>query len=350
MSRPPAGGSARPAGPASQSVSLKLGDPSRVGEARRLAMTFGSRVGLGESEQGNLSIAVTEIASNTVNHAGGGELLLRTLEDDGRAGVEALFVDSGVGIASLSEAFRDGYSTSGTMGTGLGAARRLVHELDLHSVPGAGTVVVLRQWKGGPVRRTGRLVVGSVCLPVAGEAESGDAWASLSSATRTLLLLVDGLGHGASAAEAATLAVSLFRANASRSAAEILALLHLGLRATRGAAVAIAEIDVARGAVDYAGIGNIAGRLLTSGGSRSMVSQNGIVGHQARPTQAFTYPWTGDTTLIMHSDGLKNQWKPEAYPGILRRDPALLAGLLYRDFARERDDSSVIVCRQAGAA
>ena len=81
MSRPLAGGSARPAGPASQSVSLKLGDPSRVGEARRLAMTFGSRAGLGESEQGNLSIAVTEIASNTVNHAGGGELLLRTLED-----------------------------------------------------------------------------------------------------------------------------------------------------------------------------------------------------------------------------------------------------------------------------
>ncbi len=350
MSLPLAGGSPRPGSAHSQSVSLRLGDASRVGEARRLAMTFGSRARLGESEQGNLSIAVTEIASNSVNHGGGGELLLRTLEEDGRAGVEALFVDSGAGITNLTEAFRDGFSTSGTMGTGLGAARRLVHEFDLHSIPGAGTVVVLRVWKGGPIRQNPRMMVGSVCLPVAGETESGDAWAVLSGGPRTLLLLADGLGHGASAAEAAQLAVTLFRANASRSAADILALIHLGLRPTRGAAVAIAEVDTARGAVDYAAIGNIAGRLLTVGGMRSLVSHNGIVGHQARPAQAFTYPWTADTMLVMHSDGLKNQWKAEAYPGILRRDPALLAGLLYRDFARERDDSSVVACRQVSTA
>ena len=216
--------------------------------------------------------------------------------------------------------------------------------------PHPGTAVVLRAWKGGPPRRGGRIVVGSVCLPVAGERESGDAWTVISGGTRTLLLAVDGLGHGAIAAEAANLAVTLFRANASRTAAEILALMHLGLQPTRGAAAAIAEIDTARGAVDYAAIGNIAGRLVTPAGTRSMVSHNGIVGHQARPAPAFSYPWTADTTLVMHSDGLKNQWKPESYPGILRRDPALLAGLLYRDFARERDDTSVIVCRQAGAA
>ena len=349
MSLRSAGGSPRAASPLSQSVALKLGDTSRVGEGRRLAMTFGTRAGLGESELGNLSIAVTEIATNTVIHGGGGELLLRTLEEEERTGVEALFIDSGPGIVNLTEAFRDGYSTSGTMGTGLGATRRLVHEFDLHSVPGAGTVVVLRVWKGGPPRNTGRMVLGSVCLPVTGETASGDAWASLSSANRTLILVVDGLGHGASAAEAANLAVTLFRANAARTAAEILALLHLGLRPTRGAAVAIAEIDTARGALDYAAAGNIAGRLLTPSGTRAMVSHNGIVGHQARPAPAFTYPWTADTTLVMHSDGLKNQWKPESFPGILRRDPALLAGLLYRDFARERDDSSVIVCRQGNA-
>ncbi len=271
MSQPFAGGSPRAPLPASQSLSLKLGDASRVGEGRRLAMSLGSRARLGESELGNLSIAVTEIATNVVNHGGGGELLLRALEDDGRTGVEALFFDAGAGIANLTEAFRDGFSTAGTMGTGLGAARRLVHEFDLHSVSGGGTVVVLRVWKGGLPKPSTRMVVGSVCLPVAGESESGDAWASLSSGTRTLLLVVDGLGHGSSAAEAANLAVSLFRANAGRAPAETLTLLHLGLRPTRGAAVAIAEIDTARGAVHYAGAGNIAGRLLTAAGMRAMV-------------------------------------------------------------------------------
>ena len=256
-------------------------------------------------------------------------------------------MDAGRGMANVAEAFRDGYSTSGTMGTGLGATRRLVHEFDLHSVPGVGTAAVLRVWKGGPMPGAGaRLMVGSVCLPVTGERESGDAWASLTSGTRALLLAVDGLGHGSSAAEAANLAVSLFRANASRGATELLNVLQLGLRPTRGAAVAIAEIDMAGGEVHYAGIGNISGRLLTASGMRAMVSHNGIVGHQDRRGHAFTYPWTSDTTLVMHSDGLKTQWKPEAYPGILRRDPALLAGLLYRDFARERDDACVLVCRQ----
>jgi anti-sigma regulatory factor (Ser/Thr protein kinase) len=349
VSLPSAGDSPRPGLPTSQSIALRLGDASRVGEARRLAMTLGNRAGLGASEVESLRIAVTEIASNTVNHGGGGELLLRLLEQDGRTGVEALFVDAGQGMANVAECLRDGYSTAGTMGTGLGAARRLVHQFDLHSMPAAGTAVVLREWKGGPAGR-GRLMVAGVCLPVAGESASGDAWATLSIGTRTLVLVADGLGHGPGAATAANLAVSLFRANATRSASEILDLLHLGLRPTRGAAVAIAEIDTERGELSYAGIGNVSGRLLTSAGIRAMISHNGIVGHQARPAQAFTYPWTSDATLVMHSDGLKNQWKHEAYPGILRRDPALLAGLLYRDFARERDDSSVIVCRQDAAA
>ncbi|MGE5925872.1 MAG: ATP-binding protein [Gemmatimonadota bacterium] len=348
MSLPSAGGSFGAAHPLSQSLSLGLGDGTRVGEVRRLAATLGRRAGLDETELGNLSIAVTEIARNVVNHGGGGEFLARMLEDGGRAGVEALFLDRGRGIENVAEAFRDGYSTTGTMGAGLGAARRLAHEFDMHSRPGGGTAVVLRMWRGGPGTR-GAPRIGSICLPVAGETESGDAWASISSSTRTLILLADGLGHGASAAEAANLAVALFRANTARNAAEILAQLHLGLRPTRGAAVAVAEIDTARGAVHYAAAGNIAGRLLTPTGMRALVSHNGIVGHQARPAAAFTYPWTGDTTLVMHSDGLKNQWSADSYPGILRRDPALLAGVLYRDHARERDDSSVVVCRTSPA-
>ena len=349
MFQPLAGSSASTGLPVSQTVALRLGDASRVGEARRLAMTFGARAQLGESELGNLRIAVSEIAANTVNHGGGGEILLRMVEQDNRQGVEALFLDSGRGMANVAECFRDGYSTAGTMGTGLGASRRLVHDFDVHSVPGTGTSVVLREWKGGTPNPRAQLAVGGVCLPVSGETECGDAWAVLSSATRTLVLVADGLGHGSSAAEASNLAVTIFRANASRSAADILGLLHLGLRPTRGAAVAIAEIDTARGELLYAAIGNIAGRLLTASGTRAMVSHNGIVGHQARPAAAFSYPWTSDTTLVMHSDGLKNQWKPESYPGILRRDPALLAGVLYRDFARERDDSTVVVCRQGAA-
>ena len=292
----------------------------------------------------DLGIVVTEIATNAVRHGGGGELLVRAL-DEGRRGVEVLVVDRGRGMANVAECFRDGYSTGGTMGTGLGAARRRAHAFDIHSQPGGGTAVVARLWAGG-APEAGAGEIGAVCLPVAGESLSGDGWAAARAERRSVIMVADGLGHGPSAADAAHLAVRIFRSNAARPAAEIMDLLHRGLKSTRGAAAAVAEVDVQAGRLSYAGIGNISARIVTDGGARALVSHNGIVGHQARRIQHFDYPWSDESTLVMHSDGITSHWKPEAWPGLMRRDPALLAGLIHRDFVRGRDDSTVVAFRQ----
>jgi hypothetical protein len=66
-----------------------------------------------------------------------------------------------------------------------------------------------------------------------------------------------------------------------------------------------------------------------------------------RRVQEFSYPWEPDATLVVHSDGLSTRWRPESYPGLQRHDPAVMAGVLFRDFARARDDASVIVVREA---
>ena len=330
---------------ATQSQTLPLGDISRIGEARRLAIAVAGKAGLGTGEVSDLGIVVTEIATNAVRHGGGGELIVRAL-GGARPGVEVLVLDRGPGMANVAECFRDGYSTGGTMGTGLGAARRRAHAFDIHSQPGAGTIVVARLWAGGPPEPGADGDVGAVCLPVAGETESGDGWAAAAGQGRAVVMAVDGLGHGSGAADAARLAVRLFRAHAARPPGEIMDYLHRGLKTTRGAAAAVAEIDVPAARLRYAGLGNIAARIVTDGGFRALVSHNGIVGHQARRVQTFEYPWTAESTLIMHSDGITGHWKAESWPGLMRRDPALLAGLIYRDFARERDDSSVVVFRQ----
>jgi serine phosphatase RsbU (regulator of sigma subunit) len=147
------------------------------------------------------------------------------------------------------------------------------------------------------------------------------------------------------AAEAARLAVRLFGQQRDRRPEQVLDALHRGLRSTRGAAVALAEIDLAAAQVRFAGVGNIAARIVTEDATRSLVSHNGIVGHQSARIHEFTYPFPPDATLIMHSDGLTSHWKHESYPGFVRRDPAVAAGLLYRDHARGRDDTSVVVFR-----
>ena len=78
-----------------------------------------------------------------------------------------------------------------------------------------------------------------------------------------------------------------------------------------------------------------------------MVSHNGTVGHVTRKVQEFVYPWLPGALVIMHSDGLGTQWSLERYPGLALRDPALIAGVLYRDFQRGRDDVTVLVAREA---
>jgi len=162
-----------------------------------------------------------------------------------------------------------------------------------------------------------------------------------------LLLVADGLGHGPGAAEAAGTTVRTFRDHPGLAPQEGLQVIHDALRSTRGAAVAIAEIDSGRRLVRFCGVGNVAGAVLSEGGSRNMVSHHGTVGLGVRKVQEFTYPWPDRALLVMHSDGLGSRWSLDPYPGLRQKHPGLVAGVLYRDFGRGRDDATVVVVREA---
>jgi hypothetical protein len=189
---------------------------------------------------------------------------------------------------------------------------------------------------------------GVVNLPLPGEEVCGDAWGVVDDAGRTLVLVVDGLGHGLYAAEAAHAAVRVFHAEAALGPAGIIRAAHEALRGTRGAAMAVARLDSRRREILYCGVGNIAGTLVKPGVGRSlsMVSLNGTVGHTVRKVQEFVYPWDEGALVVMNSDGLASHWQLGRYPGLTARDPSLMAGVLYRDSARGRDDVTVLVVRE----
>ncbi len=328
---------------------LPVTEPSQAGEARRIASGLAERLGFDETGVGRVALVVTEIAGNLAKHTPqGGELLLRALENGSVGGLEILALDRAPGITNVAQALRDGYSTAGSPGTGLGAVSRSSQLLDIHSLPGAGTAILVHLW-AEPAKQIGSgsaLERGAVCVPKAGEPVSGDGWAVTHERERTSFLVVDGLGHGIQAAEAAGEAVRVFKASPETAPAARLDAIHAGLRGTRGAAVAIAEVDTDRCMIRYVGVGNISGVVASDEGTRSMISHNGIVGHDARKIQEFTYPWPEGALLIMHSDGLTSRWDLAAYPGLSRRHPALIAGVLYRDFTRGRDDVTVLVARE----
>jgi anti-sigma regulatory factor (Ser/Thr protein kinase) len=328
-------------------VAVAMTEASQVGEARRAALGLARRLGFDEATSGKLALVVTEAANNLVKHARDGLVLLQPIEAAGAAGVEVLALDKGPGMADLERCLRDGFSTAGSPGTGLGAIVRLAAFTDFYSRP-TGTAVLARLWSGAPPSPPAAdLCIGAVNLPKAGEQVCGDTWAATAHERRRLLLLADGLGHGPLAAEAAQTAARIFHENSHRGPAEILQTAHAALRSTRGAAVAIAEVDLEGEQVRFAGVGNIAGTVLAGNVSHSMVSYNGTLGYQMLKLQELVYPFPKGALLVMHSDGLASRWSLDGYPGLLGRDPALAAGVLYRDFQRGRDDVTVLAARAA---
>ncbi len=319
-----------------------------MAEARRYALKLAEALQFSESDIGRVALVVTEAATNIVQHAGRGEILLRPFALDAPAGLEVLALDKGPGMANVAEALRDGFSTGGSSGQGLGAIARLSTCFEISSAPGKGTALLARI---GPVRpkrpAEPGLEWGAVCVPMRDEEVCGDAWAVTAGHARNTILIVDGLGHGLHAFDAANEALRTFWEHAKERPASILNALHQTLRATRGAVAGVAEIDWDTRELRWAGAGNIAGTLVpVEGKGSSLVSHSGTVGQNITRFQEFTHPWPDAGLLILHSDGLSSRWALEPYPGLSRKDPSLIAGVLYRDFASRQDDVVVLVGRE----
>ena len=333
----------------SASSLLILDEDTQIGAARRAAVTMGHAQGLDTETLGRLAIIATEAATNMLRHADNGVMVVRALIGP-PAGVEVLALDRGPGIVDVPRAMADGFSTSGTAGQGLGAIQRLASQFAIYTHPGIGTALFARVTnQGGPrptrVPRAPTLDdrLGVICVPLRGEVLSGDAWRVQVQGPRTSVLVVDGLGHGPAAHAVSVKAVASFAKHGNRPPLESLAALDTAIRGSRGAAITIATVDEAAQHVRFAGVGNVDARVANGARTEHFVPQNGIVGHAMPTPRSPTVPWPAEGRLIMHSDGISNRWRLESYPGLATAHPTLIAGVIFRDFRRERDDATVLV-------
>jgi anti-sigma regulatory factor (Ser/Thr protein kinase) len=332
-------------------VLTQIDDRSQVGEARRAALQMAEALAFDATQGGKVALAVTEVATNIVKHAGTGKILLAPLMRDGAAGMEILALDRGPGIANVGASLRDGYSTAGSMGSGLGALSRLSRSFDLYSQPGQGTALRLEVW-GTPLASPppDAVELGAVCLPKSGEDVAGDGWLLECLGDYRTIMVVDGLGHGPNAARAARVATEAFAAHASAEPAALMDICHEALATTRGAAGAAARIEPAKRRGTFAGIGNIACRIEALGERRQLVSHSGTLGHVMRRVQEFEFNFPVGSLLILHSDGLATHWAGSDYPGLTTKHAGLVAGVLYRDHDRGRDDVTVVVLKNMATA
>lgn len=328
---------------------IEVSEASQAGEARREAVMRAEELGMGETRCGEVALVTTEIATNLVKHARHGQILLQEFPHNGNSGLRIVGIDKGPGISDLNRAFSDGHSTVGTMGTGFGAIRRLSDSFDVYSMAGLGTVVNVEFRPEHKVRsiEAHPLQIGVISEPLAGEEACGDGWGAKVLKDSLTVMVVDGLGHGILASDAAREGERVFSTTKETSPQSILQEAHLALKKTRGAAMSIAKIELEKRLLLFAGVGNVSASIVSPGSSRSLAWHNGTLGQQMERLQEFTVPWNENSILVMHSDGLGSRWDLERYPGIWTKHPSTIAAVLHRDFTRGRDDVTVLVVKAA---
>lgn len=309
-------------------------------------MAMAQSLDFSDGRRSDIGIVATEAATNSILHAGSGEFLVCPFQHGSSIGLDLLALDNGPGIRDTSQAFEDGFSTVGTAGQGLGAMRRIADTFSLFSLPQKGTVLWTRFFQDTRVEKH----YGAINIPMKGEIECGDAFLAIPGISRSLYMVVDGLGHGVYAAEAAAEAVLTVRGCVDERPAEIVIRTHDALKKTRGAVMSVAVVEHERKVVIYSGIGNISAALVNAGSTRNMVSQNGTLGAMLPRVQEYTYPFDERSLLLMYSDGLNSKCSLSGYPGLQSRPLELIAGVLYRDFGRKRDDATVLLVSLGGNA
>lgn len=339
------------------SVRVPIEETSQAAEARRVAHRMANEAGFDEVRAGQVAIVVAEACSNILKHAGRGEILLQISRNGGEGAppqFEMLALDKGEGMPNLEQCLQDGYTTGSSPGQGLGAIRRLSDESDFYSAPGDGCVVLARWTAGRQFGGSGQpLHVGAVSVSKYGEDFCGDSWGIQQSGNVSTLMVADGLGHGFEASLASLEAVRILRSHPDESPGSLIDLAHRALRSSRGAAVSVAHLDLAHDKITFSGLGNVVGQIYAGqvfGGkvrSQHLVSVNGTAGHHSARIREFTYAWPAGGILVMHSDGLATSASLDPRPVLAKHDPALIAGVLYRDFSRGHDDATVVIAKVA---
>ena len=329
---------------------IALKTESDVLHARRIAREFGQRFKIGEQMEVRLATIVSELSRNILKYAGAGSCELVSLGDKS---VRCVFRDQGPGIDNLDAALTDGYSTSGTLGIGLPGAKRLADKFEIQSDNSGTTVTVELNPSGAPknhrkgfdqVRPSDSVRCGIAIRPLDWGRYSGDQAGVWFRERSALVCIADGLGHGEPAERAARKAIETVSANQELGLADMMRECDQALKGSRGAAIALARIDLKSGDLEYLGIGNtrcaIVGQSIAHlGGSY------GIVGEGAKPASVERRTLQRRDVLILWSDGLPESLGLVA-PQVRRiTDAQVFAEGLIKEHAIDGDDAGVVVFR-----
>jgi anti-sigma regulatory factor (Ser/Thr protein kinase)/serine/threonine protein phosphatase PrpC len=314
--------------------------------AAAAATSVAAQLGFAPQECSEIALAVRELATNILRHAGRG-----AVEISGRDGTITIVArDHGPGVVDREAAQRDGYSTVGGLGYGLGTVNRSMDDLRVESDRTGTTVTARRSLR--PTLRTdaGNLLdVGVATVPLFGQVENGDDYIDLRWGTYRLVGVIDGIGHGPLAHAAARAARTYVEHHFDQPLDAIFRGADVECRGSRGVVMALARLDWERWQLEFASVGNIEARVLHAGTARNLIARRGIVGLMAPPPTVSRHDWQPDATLIVHSDGIPSHWGAGVLDDLLDASASVLARTILTRLRKATDDATVLVMKRGGS-
>ncbi len=327
---------------------LKADDRSYFALLKKEVHALALSANFSEQKVGEIDIIVAEMVSNLVKHAGGGQLLVKLIEESSLQGIELISVDNGAGMTDISRMVADGVSTKNTLGQGLGAIKRLSNLFQVYSQKDWGTVILSRLFENDLPQFQKPTVseIKAVVLPKPGETACGDGFFYTVNNDYIRLFLGDGLGHGIEAEKAVLTAGAAFETCNEVEPVTIIRTINEAVKKTRGLVGTVAVFSIKNKSWKICGIGNIMTKIISLTNTKNYMAYNGIIGLNVPNTlNTQEVEYEKGQYIILCSDGIKSRWDTIKYPAIIRYDLSILAATIIKDYSRNTDDMSVVCCK-----
>lgn len=309
------------------------------------------RMGFKDTVRERIELVCNEIITNQLKYAGRHGLVQIWEQSNSEFTALDLFaLDFGPGIPNLPAAMQDGYTTSGTMGKGLGAVLRLSSECEFYTLPRGMArdspwhgMAVWARFHVGNKPNPRRFQCGHYVRAYRDDVYNGDCICVRPDGPGIRWLHADGLGHGKEAAEVLIGADEVLDETTPLDGA--LQNLSHRLRGGRGAVAMACGIDFDTRRLSICGVGDMAAFLICNGERRVLNFSPGVLGHEHRSFEMVELPFPQQALFVTASDGLRRNWSLSTFPGLWRLHPQLIALLLGNVITRNNDDKSILVIR-----
>ncbi len=332
-------------------MEINISHKSDVVEARKHSRMIGQELGFNDKNLEEIVLVISELASNILKYGDHGLIKIQKCYIENEIGIEILALDSGSGFQENPEiVISDGYSSSDSLGYGLGTVIRLFDDFFISNNPDSetGSMVTCRKW----VKKLENelllcpLDIGAASRAFPGMTVNGDSFVIKKWNHYVLAGVIDGVGHGQFAHRAARKARSYIEDHYDRPLFSIFQGVGRVCRGTRGVVMALIRIDWKNGIISVANVGNIELRVNTKSEPIHFIVRRGILGFSNIFPKVSESKWNLSNFLVMFSDGISSHWNWDDYFSDLKYSATEISHRLLHKLAREHDDATVLVIKE----